>query len=234
MLKIKKMTAVLLSVVMLVCCFAVTASAESIADTAKAHTSGKTYSVSSKLYEKSDYKIVLNKAGDLKLSVTSQMNSLYVTLYDKNGNKIKASDLKADSGKSSWNSIDNLVNCLWNNAIEKYSGSFKYTLKKGTYYLRFYNNSLQGKGKFSFKATYPSSDAEETSEISCITIPMKVGEAMQLSTDAGSTGVTWSSSKSSVAAVSSSGKVTAKKAGTTVITAKSGSTTAKIQIKVTK
>ena len=63
---------------------------------------------------------------------------------------------------------------------------------------------------------------------------MKVGGTMQLSTDAGSTGITWSSSKSSVAAVSSAGKVTAKKAGTTVITAKSGSSTAKIQIKVTK
>lgn len=57
---------------------------------------------------------------------------------------------------------------------------------------------------------------------------------MQLSTDGGDKGITWSSSKSSVATVSSAGKVTAKKAGTTVITAKSGSGTAKIQIKVTK
>ena len=123
----------------------------------------------------------------------------------------------------------------WDSSTEIASATYTYDIKKGTYYIRiisldFYKN----KGKLNVTATFPSSETDSSSKISCITIPMKVGDTMQLTTDAGSTGITWSSSKSSVAAVSSAGKVTAKKAGTTVITAKSGSSTAKIQIKVTK
>ena len=45
--------------------------------------------------------------------------------------------------------------------------------------------------------------------------------------------IQWSSSNSSVASVTSSGKITAKKAGSAVITAKVADSTAKILIKVT-
>ena len=235
MTKFKKLTAILLSAVMLVCCFAVQTGAESIEDTAKAITSGKTYAAKlPKCYDTADYKITLSKSGELKLQVITYMNCLHVSLYDTNGNRIKASSHKADTGSTYQELFDNIVDCNWNATVEKFSGTITYTLKKGTYYIRLLSYSLKGTEKVSMKATYPSSETDSSSKISCITIPMKVGGTMQLSTDAGSTGITWSSSKSSVAAVSSAGKVTAKKAGTTVITAKSGSSTAKIQIKVTK
>ena len=118
----------------------------------------------------------------------------------------------------------------WDSSTEIASATYTYDIKKGTYYIRLI--SLGENGKLSVTATFPSSETDSSSKISCITIPMKVGGTMQLSTDGGDKDITWSSSKSSVATVSSSGRVTAKKSGTTVITAKSGSSTAKIQIKV--
>ncbi len=232
MSRFRKIAAVLLSAIMLVCCLAIQVSAESIADTAKAISSGKTYSAKlPKCYDTADYKITLSKSGELKLQVITHMNCLHVSLYDTDGNRIKASGHKADTGSTYQELFDNIVDCKWNATVEKFSGTINYTLSKGTYYIRLLSYSIKGTEKVSMKATYPSSETDSSTKISCITIPMKVGDTMQLSTDAGSTGITWSSSRSSVAAVSSSGKVTAKKAGTTVITAKSGSSTVKIQIK---
>ena len=232
MTKFKKLAAILLSAVMLVCCFAVQAGAESIEDTAKAITSGTTKSFTlTGASDKRDYKIVLSEAGKLKLNITSKVPDLEVSLYNTNGERLTTEKTNITTG-SEYDQQGK--HCVTNKTVEKFSGTIIYSLKKGTYYLRLLYSYGHGEGKVTLKATFPSSETDSSSKISCITIPMKVGDTMQLTTDAGSTGITWSSSKSSVAAVSSAGKVTAKKAGTTVITAKSGSSTAKIQIKVTK
>lgn len=234
MSKIKKLTAILLSAVMLVCCFVVSASAESIADTAKAISSGKTNTV--KLYkggETADYKIKVSKSGDLKLTINTQMYELDVYLYDENGNSIHALDLKADSGKTDRPFFGDYIYCSWNKTVEKYSGSFKYSLDKGTYYLRLkrYNNT--GSEKVTFKATFPSSEKSSDSddEADCISVQMKKGATMQLGFGPDAK---WTSSDKSVVTVNSDGKITAKKVGTAIITAKSNSKTDKIQIKVTK
>ena len=234
MSKIKKITAILLSAVMLVCCLSVGAGAESIADTAKAISSGKTYTA--KLYkssENADYKIKLSKSGDLKLNITTQMYQLDVYLYDTNGNLCGALDFKADTGTTGRGLWENKPYCPWNKTVEKYSGSFKYSLDKGTYYLRLkrYNNT--GSEKVTFKATFPSSDKSSDSddEADCITVQMKKGGTLQL---AFGDDAKWTSSDKSVVTVTSGGKITAKKAGTAVITAKSDSKTDKIKIKVTK
>ncbi|MBR5091352.1 MAG: Ig-like domain-containing protein [Ruminiclostridium sp.] len=233
MSKFRKMTAVLLSVVMLVCCFAVNVSAAGIADTAKAIESGKTYTA--KLYkngEQADYKIVLSKDGDLKLNISTQMYRVDVYLYDSNGNSLGALDLKADSGSTGRPWSGSYIYCQWNSTVEKYVGSFKYSLEKGTYYLRFERYGSTGSEKVTFKATYPSSgSSSEKSKAECINVPLKKGSTMQLSVDTKDT-VKWSSSDKSIAEVSSSGKVTAKKKGTAVITAKTDSSTLKIGIKV--
>ena len=75
-----------------------------------------------------------------------------------------------------------------------------------------------------------------TGTLSYIQIEMKKGSTLQLSgilSDSTTGKVTWSTSKSSVATVSSGGKVTAKGKGNAVITAKYGSTSLSIYIKVT-
>ena len=226
MTKFKKLAAILLSAVMLVCCFAVQAGAASVFDTAKAINSGKKYTKELKYNECADYKITANKSGKLVLKLIADIYRVEINVCDSDGAKLEPEEYKSASGYSWYNKM------RWDSSTEIASATYTYDIKKGTYYIRII--SLGKKGKLNVTATYPSSETDSSSKISCITIPMKVGDTMQLTTDAGSTGITWSSSKSSVAAVSSAGKVTAKKAGTTVITAKSGSSTAKIQIKVTK
>lgn len=226
MTKFKKLTAILLSAVMLVCCFAVQAGAASVFDTAKAINSGKKYTKELKHNECADYKITANKSGKLVLKLTADIYRVEINVCDSDGAKLDPEEYKSASGYSWYNKME------WDSSTEIASATYTYDIKKGTYYIRLI--SLGEKGKLNVTATFPSSETDSSSKISCITIPMKVGGTMQLSTDGGDKGITWSSSKSSVATVSSAGKVTAKKAGTTVITAKSGSGTAKIQIKVTK
>lgn len=243
MTKLKKMTAVLLSMVMFMCCFAVQASAESIYNTAKAISSGKSYST--QLYndgDTADYKITATKSGSLVIKLTSQMYRTDVYVYDSDGNMVQLSDRKATSGEANWDSYDYCSYNYWNETVEKFAGTLTYGIKKGTYYIRFeryirWSNTYSGNGKINFTATFPTSTSSSTAKINYLSIPMKVGSTMQLSAVLSKTtiaSVTWSSSKSSVASVSSKGKVTAKKAGSTVITAKLGTSTVKLRIKVTK
>ena len=239
MSKFKRLAAVLLSVAMLVCCFSVSASAESIADTAKAISSGesKTLKYSKNEDINNDFCIKLSQKGNIVISIASNVSEIYVYIFDENGNKYVPDTTSATSGSVRVNSYGGYAICDWNSTVEKCRGTMTYkNMKKGTYYVRFRKEMVLfggGRtGKATIKITYPSSDAESTSKLTSITIPMKVGDTMQLSTDAGSTGVTWTSSKASVAAISSAGKVTAKAKGTTMITAKIGSSTAKLVIQV--
>lgn len=121
----------------------------------------------------------------------------------------------------------------WNDTIEKFKGAVSYSVKSGTYYIRFERNSYSynGNGKLTFTATFPTNTT--TAKLNYITISMNRGDSLSLGADMTGTGeVTWKSSKPSVASISSSGKVTAKAKGTTVISAKCGKTTKKIKIKV--
>ena len=100
-----------------------------------------------------------------------------------------------------------------------------YQLEAETYYILFTNYNKDG-GKLTFKTTF-----ERPSLDDIFTISLKKGKSIQL--DMGS-GLSWSSSKPSVASVSQTGKITAKKAGKAVISVTNGSKTLKINVKVTK
>lgn len=92
-------------------------------------------------------------------------------------------------------------------------------------------NAYNNEGEVNFTATYPS--ATSAAKLNYITINMERGDTISLGADMTGTGsVTWKSSKPKVATVSSTGKITAKSKGTTVISAKCGKTTRKIKIKV--
>ena len=126
----------------------------------------------------------------------------------------------------------------WNETIEKFKGSMSYSVKKGTYYIRLSNysswayNSYNQNGKVTFTAIYPTGSSS-TTKFNYLTISLKKGDTLSLGADiTGSGSITWKSSKSSVASVSSAGKVTAKSKGSAVITAKVGKTTKKIKIVV--
>lgn len=231
----KKLMSVVIAAVMVIGALAVSVSAEGIEDTAVDLSSGKKESFVLNGGSSKDYKIKLSKAGTLTLNLTSQISTTKVYLYDSDGNTIDANDVSSTSG-----SLDGdyrtPVWLSWNKTMEKFVGKVQYELKKGTYYIRIERSYNSGNGKVTFTATYPSKDSEEISgssgKISYLTLEMEVGDTIRLGTvtEPADADVTWSTSKSKVATVSASGKVTAKKEGSAIITAKSGSSVKKIKI----
>lgn len=210
----------------------VTAGADSIYDTAKAISSGESVSTNIWRVDEADYKITSNRNGTLRLSIEAQFQYFEICVYDSDGNLIETSDTSSTSGTIDKPGYE-ICGAKWNSTIEKFKGTASYSIKKGTYYIRFSRHSLTGDyGKLTFTATFPGA-TESTAKINYLTINLKKGDTLSLGASVSGSGtVKWSSSKPTVAAVSSSGKVTAKKAGSAIITAKCGSSSQKIKIVV--
>lgn len=209
------------------------ASADSIYDTATSISSGKAVSKTLSNYMSASYKIKVSKDGELKLKITSHMQYLYVSVYDSNGNSVDKSSKSISSGECYFSRYYTTDYCKWNDIVEKFEGTVSYPVSKGDYYICFERYSTEGNGKLSFTATFPSTAT--TAKISYLTLELSKGSSIKLGaivTPSGSA-VKWTSSKTSVATVSSTGKVTAKAKGTTIITAKSGTSTKSIKIIVT-
>ena len=233
----RKIVAVLSATVIAVSAFAsmaVTAGADSIYDTAKAISSGKSVSTILPAYgDTADYKVTVSGSGTLKFAVETHMSKICVEVLDSDGNVLSTIANTTTSGNCS--SIGKEYhNMYWNETIEKYKGTVSYSVKSGTYYIRFYRDCYprSGNGKLTFTATYPSTTSK--AKFNYLTLNLSRGYAISLGADTtGNAEVTWKSSKPSVATVSSTGKVTAKSTGTTIISAKCGKTTKKIKIIVT-
>lgn len=210
----------------------VSAGAESIYDTAKEIKSGKEY-VATGITENhsADYKFTATKSGTLKINLTAGFNYAYIYVYDKDGNQLSYNDYELISG-SVCSSLDGLE-LEWNPATEKIKANISYEINKGTYYIRIQNSSYfaDGDRKINMTATYPSATATKA-KITCLTLTVNKGSTVQLGALVSPSGesVKWTSSKTSVATVSSSGKVTAKAKGSATITAKCGTSTQKIKI----
>lgn len=231
---IKKMAAVLMSLVMVVCMFSVSSGAAvNLYTNASTIKSGKTNTATLKTYGAvADYKITSNAAGTLKITLDVDLSYFEFSVYDSDGKKLHTSARNIKSG-----SMDDTFKTVQG----RFKATLSYKVDKGTYYIRierpnsqyvyvsgYGTTTVTGTGKVSLKASFPSG------EIQAITIPMKVGAVMQLGaiTSNGDGEIKWESSKSSVASISSNGKVKAKKKGTTVITATLGITKQVIVIKV--
>ncbi len=238
----RKIAAVLTAAVMAVSTFAavsVTAGADSIADTSQIMSSGITYKCDfigdGEYY---DYKINVSNTGSLSVKLDSSIRCAELELFDSDFNHVYISDYTISSGdRVSGGSGNWYIDYNWNSIGEKLACTTIWKVNKGTYYLRLHNNCGNGinhtwtRGKANITATYPTS--ESTAKLRYITINMERGDTLSLGADMTGTGeVTWKSSKPKVAEVSSTGKITAKSKGTTVISAKCGKTTKKIKIKV--
>lgn len=238
----KKITAALLAAAMAFTALVVSAPAESIENTATAITSGK--KVSTYFYntgENLDYKLNVEKSGELELNVESETYYLNISVYDSNG-KIILPNPTYDStcGRTDYYSERNCLHCLWNTTIGKYKGKITYPVSKGKYYIRYnwecnnyaIGNVGNGTGKLTFTATYPSATAKKA-KISYININLAKGSTLSLGATVTNGGtVTWKSSNSSVVTVSSAGSITAKGKGSAIITAKCGSSSKKVKIVV--
>ena len=218
-------------------------SAASIEDTAKAIDSGKkiSFTPENKAYPTTykDFKVTLSKKGTLKLSFDSKAQYIYVVLFNSNGDKVELSERSASTGSTSYSSYFKKATLNWNKTIEKLKGTLSYkSLDKGTYYVRIWTEYPWKTGKTSVSFSYPQEkEADEKAEgkISYLSVTLKKGNTLQLGAVIDGDGtVTWSTSKKAVATVTSKGKITAKAAGTATITAKLGSSSVKIKIKVTE
>lgn len=233
---LRKIAAVVATAAIAVSAMVVTttiAGADSIYDTATSISSGKAVSTTLYSYKDcADYKIKVTGKGLLKLNLTAQMGALKIYVYDSDGNKVSTSDENILSGK--WGFDGNSTWYEWNDTVEKFKAEISYPVNKGDYYIRYDRRNDYGNGKLSFTATFPSTTVAKA-KISYLTLELTKGSSIKLGAVVSPSGsaVTWKSSKTSVATVSSTGKVTAKAKGTTIITAKSGTSTQKIKIIVT-
>lgn len=236
MSKMKKIAAVMLSLVMIVCLFSVGAGAAgSVYANAKEIQNGKTVSAKlNKAGKTADYYIKSSKSGKLKITVNVNLSVFGFYVYDVNGNKLKAESKSIKSGK-----IENGTYYHCEAGSNGFKGTFSFSVGSGSYYIRIERFPLigsYGAGDVSIKATYPSSSSSSSSSgtVKAVTVPMKVGSKMQLATEISGSkkNLKWSSSNSSIASVNSNGLVTAKKKGTVIITAKIGSSKASVKIKV--
>lgn len=236
MKKITKILSVLMVAVMALTALNITVFADSIEDTATKISSGKEYSTTlHNRGDEADYKISVSKSGTLKIKFTAKIDQMCIYIFDSNGNTLEYDDISFSSGKLT-SDYNECIETYWNYTMEKCVGTVTYKVKKGTYYIRFERDWRNGSGKLNFTATFPSSSSSKTAKISYLSIEIPKDTTMQLGavlSAKSDTKVTWSSSKSSVVSVNSKGKITAKKKGTAVITAKLGSSKMKIKIKVT-
>lgn len=241
-----KIVSAIMSAVILITALCVPASAASIEDTAKAIDNGKKISFTpdggniwgGKEY---DYKVTLSEKGTLKLTFTTKAEKICVKVMNANGDLYEPSEAKSSTGNTHFNLIKRYTELNWNRTMEKFSGTLSYkSLEKGTYYIRIWNysTSYDVKGKMSVSFSYPQekkTDENAEGTISCLSVTLKKGDTLQLGAVIDGEGtVKWSTSKKSVAAVTLKGKITAKAKGTATITARLGSSSVKINVKVTQ
>ena len=235
----KKLLSIVLSLVMAVSAmtvFAVSASAEeSIAKTAKSINSGEW--VSKTLSESNspiDYKIKVSESGTLKINYSFERNRTILRVYDSSGKVVPFNSVLVTTGDKYGTSDKQRLELLWADTLKKAAGTVKYSVSKGTYYIRIERYSTD-EGKASIKATFPSADAASDVKITSFTLEMKKGDTIQLGTLLSAStddNVMWKSSKTSVAKVSATGKITAKAKGSATITASVDDSTMKIQVNV--
>ncbi|MDR0197091.1 MAG: Ig-like domain-containing protein [Oscillospiraceae bacterium] len=208
-------------------------SAASIQDTAKELKIGG--SVSGKLESSNkenpkDYYVKVTGTGVLKLTVESWTYETMISVYDSDDRYIKplSDDSETIQGRTNFRDKDTYIS--YDSTLKKSKVILHYEVKKGTYYIRMnagYANSTEN-FKLSAKANVKS-----VSE-AMFEITLKKGKSISLGTTFMSgQSIKWESNKKSVAQVSSKGKITAKGKGNATITAKNGSDTIKIRVKVT-
>ncbi len=229
---IRKILAIAMVMVMALTALTFSGGAESIEDTAINIASGKTVSATLPTkYSSANYKINATNSGTLKITLTSYLSACRVYVYDSYGNEVKVSDHILTSSDYTVNQKgQSSFYASWQPIVERFDGTISYQVTKGTYYIRIENRLYQN-GDIKLTATFPSTTTSK-GKLYYLSLTVDKGDTIKLGAVVSSgSKVTWTSSKPAVASVSG-GNVTAKTKGSTIITAKCGSTSQKIKITV--
>lgn len=232
----KKIVSLLLAAVMMFSLMSVCAFAEPIGTSAVTLSDGLKNS-SEKVGDRNlesyvDYKYVAKKDGILELNADVTLACFYIYLVNEDGEEIPliSSDVKCGSyqevsGGALW--------VFWKSELEKFNATLNYRVEKGTYYIRIMRGA-DNKGDGTVKLTATLRD-DPKPQLDCFNITLKKGEKLTLGTSVTpkNTKLVWESSKKTVATVSAKGVVTAKKAGTTIITCTTEDGSSELQIKIT-
>lgn len=195
-----------------------------IKDSAVTVKSGKTYNATVKKFDdRANFKIVCKNAGTLTVEFEAAIEHCNIDLLDSKGNNIESLKCKPILGTVETDENNNAA-FTWNKTKKVVKCSVQYKVNKGTYYLSLWRDEGLGTGRSKVKVSIPTSKIS-----SYFTIDLRKGDSIKL--DAGD-GIKWSSSDTSVAVVSSDGKITGKSKGTAIITATDGTKKLKIAVKV--
>lgn len=236
MKNIKKLLAIILFAAITLTAMSVTSFAD-LYDEAVAIDSGETVNGKSGKGVSLTYEIIAKTSGTLTVQWTTAMSYSNLYVYDEDGAYLPVETLNIKAGSlNKGGEGQDYINGEWNEASQRFSATATYKVNKGIYYILIKGTTsiwYDGDGSVKLTATYPTESKEV--KISYLGLTMKKGDTLQLSAilSGGKDTVTWTSSKKTVASVTSSGKVTAKKKGSTIITAKCGDSVMKIKIKVT-
>jgi hypothetical protein len=223
-MKLKRLVSVLLSAVMMIA-LAIPVSAKTMFEAARAINVNKAYqTVLTSDPLDNTFKFTIGAQSTITVYFESDMGRFDYYLYNSDGEEMSSKNFKESSGMLSSNCFN------WNDKTEFAKGSCDFTLLKGTYYFQFLK-AYSGGNLLKFKISDPN--AESVTALS-LSLTLDEGDSIQLGgvVSPSTAKVSWKSSDTAVAKVSSSGKVTAVAPGKATITATAGGKTAKILIVV--
>lgn len=229
MKKFNKVLAVIFSAMLMLTALTVSAFAYGFDDAENVDV-GDTVKGEMSDYGTTYYRVDVNEKGTLTVDFTTQIRATDWSLFDEDGTYVNVSALKMKAGTSNGVAGSETFRVVENQTSQKATGTISYKVNKGSYYLALHNDNPYGgktyKVSFSFKK-------DNAKEFSYLGITMKKGSTMQLeAVDADKDDTAWSSSKKAIVTVSSTGKLTAKKKGTAIITCESGDVTVKLKVVV--
>ncbi len=242
MTKIRKLLALLLVAVITVTAVSVTSFAspydEAVAIDSGVKVTGKLPGTDGRAGV--TYEFTTQSKGTLTLNCSVGSGCSYVHVFDEDGAYLTVETLEIKAGRltryDSGGEGKDFFRGVWNETSERFTAKATYEVGKGTYYITVSDDysfvNGDGDGTVKLTATYPTEEDEVS--ISYLSITLKKGDTLQLGAvlTGGKDTIKWSSSKKTVASVTSSGKVSAKKKGSAIITAKCGESIAKIKITV--
>ncbi len=178
------------------------------------------------------YKINCKSEGLLTVKLTCKIRAAYWYLFDEDGAQVALEDVNLKTGTNNTDSKagDISIRLVENSVSQKSTAELTYKVGKGTYYVVVQNDNPFGGKDYSFSVDLKKNNKKEFSYLG---ITLKKGATMQLeAVDADAKDIKWTSSKKTVATVSSTGKIKAKKKGTTIITCTCGDVVVKLKVTV--